>query len=166
LAAQSTPGQGAAFTLTLALSETAAPSAPMAAPQEAELPPLKVLVVDDHEINRRAMSLILAPLGVQLSEAASGFEALALLEKDRFDVVLMDCLMPGMDGRQATRELRADHGPNRKTPVIAVTGSTDEAEIMACRAAGMNSHVAKPIEPVQLIEAILRVVDETEAAAA
>jgi signal transduction histidine kinase/ActR/RegA family two-component response regulator len=165
LSAQSRPGYGAAFTLALTLAQAATPEA-VAAPAEADLPPLKVLVVDDHEINRRAMSLILSPLGVELSEAASGFEALALLETDRFDVILMDCLMPGMDGRQTTRELRADRGPNRSTPVIAVTGSTDEAEIEACRAAGMNGHVAKPIDPTQLIGAIMRAMEEAEALAA
>jgi two-component system, sensor histidine kinase len=165
LTASSVPGQGAAFTLTLTLAQADAPTE-FAAPAEAELPPLKVLVVDDHEINRRAMSLILSPLGVEMSEASSGFEALAVLEKTHFDVVLMDCLMPGMDGRQTTRELRADRGPNRSTPVIAVTGSTEAAEIEACRAAGMNGHVAKPIDPIQLIEAIMRAIDDADALAA
>jgi two-component system, sensor histidine kinase len=165
LSAQSEPGHGAAFTLTLTLTQAAAPEV-FAAPAEAELPPLKVLVVDDHEINRRAMSLILSPLGVEIAEASSGFEALALLEKTRFDVVLMDCLMPGMDGRQTTRELRAERGPNRSTPVIAVTGSTQATEVEACLAAGMNGHVAKPIDPIQLIEAIMRAIDGADAMAA
>ena len=159
---ESAPGAGSSFTLHLVLPLTSAPASPEVA-VDAELPSLKVLVVDDHEINRKAMGLILEPLGVELSAACSGLEALALLECEPFDLVLMDCLMPGMDGLQTTRELRATPGPNRDTPVIAVTGAADADQAAACLAAGMNSHVSKPIDPAELIAAMIRLQDPEDA---
>ena len=62
--------------------------------------------------------------------------------------------MPDMDGREATRILRAQAGPNQTTPVIAITASATERDWEACRAAGMDGHVAKPIEPAQLYAAL------------
>jgi CheY-like chemotaxis protein len=69
----------------------------------------------------------------------------------------MDVYMPGMDGRQATRVLRAGGGPNRATPVIAVTASATPKDWEACAAAGMNAHVAKPIDPIELFGALAQV---------
>ena len=70
----------------------------------------------------------------------------------------MDVYMPGMDGREATRRLRATPGPNRDTPVIAITASATPKDWDACLAAGMNGYVAKPIEPSQLYAALEAVV--------
>jgi signal transduction histidine kinase/ActR/RegA family two-component response regulator len=149
LTVDSVSGQGATFTLTLALPQgaDAAPAEPAAA---AAAQGLSLLVVDDHEINRRAMCLILEPIGADLTTAASAAEALDLLAERRFDAVLMDCYMPGMDGRAATRLLRASQGPNRDVPVIAVTASAADEDIRECRAAGMTAHVAKPIDATAL----------------
>ena len=69
-------------------------------------------------------------------------------------MVLMDVYMPDMDGREATRRLRAEAGPNQHTPVIAITASATARDWEACLAAGMNGHVAKPIEPAQLYAAL------------
>jgi CheY-like chemotaxis protein len=69
----------------------------------------------------------------------------------------MDVYMPGMDGRDATRALRASSGPNRDTPVIAVTASATPKDWDACLAAGMNAHVAKPIDPLELYAALSQV---------
>jgi CheY-like chemotaxis protein len=121
-----------------------------------------VLVVDDHEINRRAVSLMLRDLDVSLTEASSGFEALSLLERQPFDLVLMDCHMPGMDGMSVTRELRRRMGPNRQTPVIAVTGAGEPTHIAACHEAGMTDHVLKPIDAAKLIEAMGRALMPSE----
>ena len=71
--------------------------------------------------------------------------------------MLMDVYMPGMDGREATRQLRATEGPNRHIPVIAVTASATAKDWDACRAAGMDAHVAKPIDPSQLHAALSEV---------
>ncbi|KRA56308.1 histidine kinase [Caulobacter sp. Root655] len=117
----------------------------------------RVLVVDDHVVNRRALELVLQSFGIQPTLAESGERALELLHSEVFDVLLMDVYMPGMDGRDATRQLRAGDGPNRDIPVIAVTASATPKDWEACRAAGMNAHVAKPIDPSQLHAALSEV---------
>jgi CheY-like chemotaxis protein len=118
---------------------------------------LRVLVVDDHVVNRRAVELILQPFGVEATLAESGEEALELLGSEVFDAVLMDVYMPGLDGRETTRRLRASASPNRDAPVIAVTASATVKDWEACTAAGMNAHVAKPIDPTELFTALSQV---------
>lgn len=150
LTATSAPGEGAAFTLHLTLPAAEA----AASPAEPETVEARVLVVDDHVVNRQALTLVLAPLGITPVTIGSAEEGLELLAHEPFDVVLMDVYMPDMDGREATRLLRARPGPNQFVPVIAITASATERDWEACRAAGMTGHVAKPIEPAQLYAAL------------
>ena len=150
LTASSAPGEGAVFTLNLVLRAAEVPAAALA-PDAVEA---RVLVIDDHAVNRQAISLVLAPLGIVPETAASAEEGLERLASDAFDVILMDVYMPDMDGREATRILRGRAGPNQTTPVIAITASATERDWEACRAAGMTGHVAKPIEPAQLYAAL------------
>jgi CheY-like chemotaxis protein len=161
LTATSAPGEGAAFTLhlTLQAAEAAAP------PAEPETVEARVLVVDDHVVNRQALTLVLAPFGITPVTIGSAEEGLELLAHERFDVVLMDVYMPDMDGREATRLLRARPGPNQFVPVIAITASATERDWEACRAAGMTGHVAKPIEPAQLYAALDAALSATPARA-
>ena len=116
--------------------------------------PLRVLVVDDHDINRRAVELILAPLGCDIATAADGLLALAQCEASAFDVIFMDVRMPELDGRETTRRLRAGDGPNATIPVIAVTADTSPDDIAACMAAGMTYFVSKPLTPAALLGAL------------
>jgi CheY-like chemotaxis protein len=115
----------------------------------------RVLLVDDHVVNRRAMALMLQMQGVVATSAASAEEALDMLAAQPFDVVLMDVYMPDMDGREATRRLRASRGVNRNIPVIAVTASATPKDWAACREAGMTGHVAKPVDAAALLDALL-----------
>jgi len=154
LAVSSVEGQGATFTLTLTVEAAEAPKAEDSGPSIAGA---RVLVVDDHVVNRRAIELVLQPFGVEATLAESGEQALDLLGTKVFDAVLMDVYMPGMDGREATRILRAGAGPNRDTPVVAVTASATPKDWEACLAAGMNAHVAKPIDPIELYTALTQV---------
>ncbi|WP_225896896.1 ATP-binding protein [Brevundimonas goettingensis] len=126
--------------------------------------PLRVLVVDDHDINRRAVELILAPLGCDISTAADGMAALRQCEAAAFDVIFMDVRMPELDGRETTRRLRAGESPNAKTPVIAVTADTAPDDIAACMAAGMDYFVSKPLTPPALLGALQQVLSTTEEA--
>ena len=119
--------------------------------------PLRALVVDDHDINRRAIELILVPFGCEITTAADGLAALELCATDTFDVIFMDVRMPGLDGRETTRKLRASKGPNMDVPVIAVTADTEEQDISACMAAGMNYFVSKPLSPTALLGALQHV---------
>nr|WP_316629056.1 ATP-binding protein [uncultured Brevundimonas sp.] len=123
--------------------------------------PLRLLVVDDHDINRRAIQLILQPLGCEITTAADGLIALQRCEETVFDVIFMDVRMPELDGRETTRRLRAGQGPNALTPVVAVTADTAPEDVAACQAAGMAYFVSKPLTPTALIGALQHVLDET-----
>lgn len=121
---------------------------------EADERALRVLVVDDHEINRRAIQLILAPLGAEVTQAADGMAALTAAANEAFDIIFMDVRMPELDGRETTRRLRAGDGPNAATPVIAVTADTQQEDVEACLAAGMTLFVSKPLTPGSLLGAL------------
>jgi CheY-like chemotaxis protein len=156
LTAESKLGDGSRFTMLANLGRAVPgrePLAPPPPPVQADLE-ARILVVDDHEIGRRALGLLLGPLGAEITSAGSGREALEILAQERFDLVLMDVSMAGMDGCEACRALRSRPGPNQQTPVIAVTGHTEPEQVDACRAAGMTGWVAKPVEPHELYEAI------------
>ena len=139
--------------------------APDAAAEEAEERPMRVLVVDDHDINRRAIQLILQPLGCDIATAADGLSALRVSEAEAFDLIFMDVRMPELDGRETTRRIRAGAGPNALTPVIAVTADTAPEDIAACTAAGMTYFVPKPITPQTLLGAINHVMTMDQDAA-
>ncbi|MRL68452.1 ATP-binding protein [Brevundimonas sp. SPF441] len=133
---------------------------------EAEDQPLRLLVVDDHDINRRAVQLILQPLGCEITTAADGMVALERCSEAVFDVIFMDVRMPELDGRETTRRLRAGGGPNAATPVVAVTADTAPEDVAACQAAGMAYFVSKPLTPPALIGALQHVLNDTAAQAA
>jgi signal transduction histidine kinase/ActR/RegA family two-component response regulator len=142
----SAPGQGSTFTLQVLLG---APAADGGTTPRSEAG-TRVLVVDDHEVNRRALTLMLEPMGATVVTAESGEAALALAGAEPLDVILMDVNMPLMDGCETTRRLRAGAGPNRATPVIACTASDDAAELERCRQAGMVGCLTKPIDAATL----------------
>jgi len=154
LTVTSTAGRGSRFRLEI---QVAAAEPEEDSVRGAAIEGARVLVVDDHVVNRRAIELVLQSFGIQPTLAESGERALELLHSEVFDVMLMDVYMPGMDGRDATRQLRATEGPNRDIPVIAVTASATPKDWEACHAAGMNAHVAKPIDPSQLHAALSEV---------
>lgn len=146
-------------------------SAPQTGPEtgpeaEEDERPMRVLVVDDHDINRRAIQLILQPLGCDIATAADGMSALKICDAETFDLIFMDVRMPELDGRETTRRIRAGGGPNAGTPVIAVTADTSPEDIAACTAAGMTYFVPKPITPQMLLGAINHVMTQAQDEAA
>jgi len=121
----------------------------------AALAGLRVLLVEDNEINRQVGQGMLERVGIAVTLAADGETALALLAVQRFDAVLMDIQMPGMDGYETTRRIRAT--PTlMDLPVIAMTAHALAADRERTRAAGMNDHVTKPIDPAELYGALMR----------
>jgi len=146
-----------------AAADPAEPAA-TAAGEEAT-PPLRVLVVDDHDINRRALQLILQTLDCHIEMAADGLAALEACDRARFDVIFMDVRMPELDGRETTRRIRAGAGPNRSSPVVAVTADTAPEDVEACLAAGMTYFVSKPVTPTALLTALDQVLTDAAAAA-
>ncbi len=161
--ALSTPASGRS-TAPAAQALTEPPTAPAAMTEAApdadgeddedEGRPMRVLVVDDHDINRRAIQLILQPLGCDIATAADGMAALKICETTSFDLIFMDVRMPELDGRETTRRIRSGNGPNAAVPVIAVTADTAPEDIAACTDAGMTYFVPKPITPPMLLGAI------------
>ena len=121
--------------------------------------PMRVLVVDDHDINRRAIQLILQPLGCEVTTAADGLLALKACDAQTFDLIFMDVRMPELDGRETTRRLRASDNANALVPVIAVTADTSPDDITACADAGMTYFVPKPITPATLLGAVNHVMN-------
>lgn len=156
LTAASDVGGGARFSLTLPAPEGAAPPRIEVAEASRLNPgpdaPL-VLVVDDHDINRRTLSGMLEAFGARVEVAEDAETALEAAQRRTFDAILMDVRMPGVDGLEATRRLRAA-GLNRETPVIAVTGLVSAEDIAACRAAGLTGWVEKPVTPQALYAAL------------
>jgi signal transduction histidine kinase len=154
LSAANAEDGGARFILRLPAPEGAEPPAPE--PDEALVvrseAPL-ILVVDDHDINRRALRQMLEAFGARVETAEDALSALALAERRVFDAILMDVRMPGVDGLEATRRLRASRA-NRATPVIAVTGAVSPEEVAACREAGMTGWVEKPVNARDLYAAL------------
>lgn len=110
-----------------------------------------VLVVEDEAINRLFLVAMLRQDGLDVAEAKDGEAAYALLESRSFDLVLMDIGLPKMNGRDVTRKVRAQScGPNRTTPIIAVTAHSTEEDLRDCMEAGVDKVVTKPIKETQL----------------
>ena len=118
--------------------------------------PLRVLVVDALSVSREVIRLMLEPLGLQVHEAGGGAEAIRTCGQTAFDVVLMDVAMPGMDGLQAAREIRATSVPNHGVPIIGLTADETTEATAACRAAGMNDVLAKPVMARELLAKVSR----------
>lgn len=157
---RSVPGKGSTFFAHMSLervSDCRQADAAVIDPLEAvDQRGLRILYADDHAVNRQVVSLILEPLGVAVTLAEDGAEALALTKTSRFDLILMDVQMPGMDGLTATRLIRlheAETGSPR-TPIVSLTANAMDDDVARSLAAGSDLHLPKPIRPAALIEAV------------
>ncbi|MCB9888351.1 MAG: response regulator [Planctomycetes bacterium] len=130
---------------------------PKALTTDPRLAGLRVLVVEDNAVNQKVARGVLERFGCHVTSALDGAIALRMSADRVFDVILMDCQMPGMDGYAAARAIRADvKNPNCQTPIIAVTAHSMPGDRKTCLDAGMDDYVAKPFMPDQLREAIAR----------
>ena len=122
--------------------------------------PLRVLVADDVPANLAVVRALLESAGHSVSCVSNGEDAVAAVAASPdppFDAVLMDVMMPGLDGREATKRIRALPGVAGRVPVLAVTAGAFPEDVAACRAAGMDAHLAKPIERAALFAALASV---------
>ncbi|MDY6986797.1 MAG: response regulator [Thermodesulfobacteriota bacterium] len=119
---------------------------------------LKILVAEDNIVNQKLTLRILEKQGHRVVLAGNGKEAIAALEKETFDVVLMDIQMPEMDGFQATAQIRSPRSAvrNHDIPIVALTAHAMKGDRDRCLEAGMDDYVAKPIKPEKLFQAIER----------
>jgi len=154
-------GSGALFWVELPVTLAGVVTAPPTAVDSAAPRPFRLLVVDDVAANLAVARALLGSAGHTAICVDSGIDALAAIEAarggDRFDAALIDVMMPGMDGLETTRRIRAMPPPDNALPILAVTASAFPEDIVACRAAGMNAHLAKPIERSTLLAALARI---------
>ncbi|MFN0006913.1 MAG: response regulator [Planctomycetota bacterium] len=154
--------------------EHAGPASPaVPAPHENSSRP-RVLLAEDDEDNARIASIVLHKLGCQVTHVPNGFEALRALRSAAYDLVVMDCMMPEMDGFEATREIRRVEGTHRHTPIVALTAIDKQGDRERCLKAGMDDYMKKPIDQEEVqgvlakwmptaVTAALRKVAEDEA---
>ncbi|RMA59652.1 PAS domain S-box-containing protein [Acidovorax sp. 100] len=159
ISVRSTLGVGTTFTVCVPLPVGQATAAVATVSHAVQLPPLRMLVVDDVPANIELLQIHLDRGRHQVTVARDGESAVAAYEGGRFDVVLMDLQMPGMDGLEATRRIRAFEQARRRkpVPVIALSASVLEQDRRNARAAGMDGFASKPLEPARLFREIARV---------
>jgi len=161
-------GQGSTFRLSLPLERTDAPAQGDLAAQaitEEEAPVLSILAADDNPTNLIVLEQLLGAMGFVVRKAAGGREALEALTSQAFDLVLMDIQMPEMTGIDVLQALRAAPGPNRETPLIAVTADAMTLGAERYTELGFAGYVTKPVQVQNLVSAMMAAVanpDEDE----
>jgi two-component system, sensor histidine kinase len=155
LTVTSKPGRGSRFAFSAVLPVAAATVAQDLRVHQAATPVrrLAILCVEDNPYGRVILNTILTELGHRADFAGSGEEGVAALKR-RYDVVLMDVTLPGIDGLEATRRIRAMPGAAGRTPIVGITGRSEAGDEQAARAAGMDDYLRKPISPSALSEAL------------
>ncbi len=119
----------------------------------------KVLLVEDDEVNLMIMNKFLNKNGFDAAVAKDGYQAIEMLEKEKYSLILMDVHMPGMNGMQVTGRLRESDSVNRSTPVIAVTADIGKVSREKCLESGMNDFISKPFDKDVLLEKIRKFTD-------
>ncbi len=169
IAVESVIGQGSTFIFHAPLTRLGDEPSSSAAPAAALETPrfdIRVLAAEDNAVNQLVLRTLLEQIGVQPTIVADGAEAVEAWETGEWDAILMDVQMPVLDGPQATRIIRErEAASNRKrTPIIALTANAMAHQVSAYLAAGMDDHVAKPIEAARLIEALRQAIEPVEPA--
>ncbi len=154
---RSTPGLGSSFWFTVLLNPAKAPQEEQAPDRQSEPVALggkRFLLVEDNEVNQMVAKGMLKMMGVEVQAAANGAEALALIQKQDFDLVLMDIHMPEMNGYEATARIRALEQGKAHVPIIALTADVMPEDIQRCFDSGMDDYLTKPFEFSALQEKI------------
>ena len=176
--ATSEPGHGSEFEVKLPLprheglgpvmpGDATSGAAELVASAASEGAPLRILLAEDHVINQRLVEVILGPMGVSLTKAENGDEALRAYMAEDFALVLMDMQMPVMDGLAATRAIRefeVGHPDRRRTPIIMLSANAMRHHVDEAITAGADFHLAKPVSVASLHGAVARALSASSAA--
>ena len=155
---ESEKGRGSTFWLELPLAPVA--EAPLHVQTDSgrscyDLKSLRLLVAEDNAVNQRLLARLLEKQGCSVDVVSSGAEALERCCRTKYDLILMDCQMPGMDGYEATRQIRMrEKEDGAYTPIIAITANAMSGELKRCREAGMDDYLSKPINAEVLFQSI------------
>jgi len=153
----SMPGRGSTFRVKFQAAARQAATAERADVVKQPLPPADILVVEDNAINQMVVANMLESLGLKVKTANNGLEALELIEQHPFDLILMDCQMPEMDGYQCTQRIRSHERQHfASLPIVALTANAMTEDRERCLAAGMNDYLSKPVTMQVLREKLLR----------
>ena len=154
-------GEGSTFTITLPVKlDTVCFEETETEEEETSIEGMKILLVEDNDLNLEVAQYILEDVGAEIIVARNGLESVELFEQsesDSFDVILMDVMMPVMDGLTATKRIRKLKRKDARTvPVIAMTANVFNEDIIAAKEAGMNEHIAKPLDFDKLIHTLAK----------
>lgn len=127
-----------------------------------EAPGRKILVVEDNDVNQKVVLRQLRTLGYAADCVSNGLEAVAAFERSAYDLILMDCFMPEMDGFHATEEIRRREQDGKRTPIVALTASALESDRQACFTAGMDDFMSKPLRQSDLAGVLQRWIGQPE----
>jgi CheY-like chemotaxis protein len=161
LVVTSTPGAGSCFRFSAVLPIVAADAAASAsaAARDSAMParPLAILCAEDNPYGRVILNTILTELGHRADFVNSGEDAVAAVARGGHDLVLMDVALPGIDGLEAARRIRALPGAAGRTPVVGISGRGEASDEASARAAGMDFYLRKPVSPSAVSAAIAAV---------
>jgi CheY-like chemotaxis protein len=152
-------GRGSRFQLTILAEPVDAPGANRVDPRPVSTRSLSILCAEDNPYGRVVMNTILRELGHRVDFAETGEAAVAAVARGGYDVVLMDVMLSGLNGVEATQRIRALPGSASKTPVIGISGRGERSDEQAARAAGMNVYLAKPVSPGKLAQVLASLVE-------
>jgi len=153
----STEGLGSEFRITVTLEADPTPTAPATPPAPSDQQSIRVLLVDDDSVSRLVAAAFLRHAGQQVTEAGTAEAALGTLERDRFDVVVLDYHMPGTSGLTLTRMIReSEAASGRHTPILGLSAAADSDDRATCLAAGMDDYLTKPVLKEDLVAVVER----------
>jgi PAS domain S-box-containing protein len=177
IAVESLPGQGSTFWFVAAFSRVTDPlpvataqatTARHEAQSEADTgqcPPARLLLVEDNPVNQAIVKAMLNRLGYKPDLAADGTEAVQACGRTSYDLVFMDCQMPGMDGFEATARIRAQE-TLRRVPIVALTANATADDRACCLSAGMDDYLAKPVRSASIQEMLVKWLPRVDAGSA